>query len=306
MICRRCGMDSSTTDSCEWCKKPMLPPGGAISAKAKEELLRSKEEAAKQPQEIQSAAPERQETEEEAAIRRPESKPPPPPPAVHASGLLALGADLGAGDPEPEGQIVNYLAGEETQNLEILRPLGSLVTRPKQEEAKDTPIYIGSDENVLRPITRPVSKDGTKYMIDATGRKRRVVDNTPDIPDKVRLFRATVRGVPICMLIAIIQFVMQKRMPDHFTVLPVSGYDTFLGAIIYGLFASLLYGFMLSAVLVQRKWGAAAGFFIGTFLLGWMAMLNSSNLPWSMITGALCGIFCGLAAGKGVKRIIAV
>ena len=33
MLCRRCGMDSSDTRTCEWCRKPILPAGVTISAR---------------------------------------------------------------------------------------------------------------------------------------------------------------------------------------------------------------------------------------------------------------------------------
>ncbi|HLV81507.1 MAG TPA: hypothetical protein VKT32_14570, partial [Chthonomonadaceae bacterium] len=32
MYCRACGMESRTTDICEWCKKPLPPPPGPQSA----------------------------------------------------------------------------------------------------------------------------------------------------------------------------------------------------------------------------------------------------------------------------------
>lgn len=306
MICRRCGMESSTTDNCEWCKKPMLPPGGAISMKAKEELLKQKEEGVK-PQETQVTPEEIRETAEEAAIRRPESKPPPPPPEVHPSGLLLLGSHLEA-EPEEPSETPNYVAGGESKNEEILLPLGSVGVTPQGEEAKDTPIYIGNDENVLRPIERPVSKDGAKYMIDSSGRKRRIVDDTPEIPEKVRLMRATIRGAMICFPLALLQFFVPKPqpLPTTFIVIPLPGAEGFLGAISYGVLSTLLNGFMLSALLVAKKWGPVAGFFIGGLGTGTMAMLNTPNMPWSMITGALCGIFCGIAANKGVKRVVNV
>ena len=308
MICRRCGMESSATDKCEWCKKPMLPPGGAISAKAKEELIKAKEAAAKAPEEQQQAAPpESRETADEAMVRRPESKPPPPPPEFHASGLLTLGADL-ASEEEASAETPNYIAGKESSNEEILRPLGAQATPAQGEEAKDTPLYIGDDESVLRPIERPAGKDGARYFIDSTGRKRRMADSTPEIPDKVRLLRGAMQGAIFSLALALIEFVVLHKMPMRFIVIPIAGYESFSGAILYGVLAAVFYGFMFSAVLVQFRKGPVVGFLAGAFLLGWLAMLNegSGNMPWSMINGAVCGILCGRSSVKGLKRVVTV
>lgn len=304
MICRRCGMESSTTDKCEWCKKPMLPPGGAISTKAKEELRRDKEAPSKPPENGNSPAP--RETEEEAAIRRPESKPPPSRPEVHSSGLVTLGAHL-ADEPEEPGETPNYVAGGESKNEEILLPLGSGGTSGQGEEAKDTPIYIGNDENVLRPIERPVSKDGAKYTIDATGRKRRMVDSTPEIPEKVRLFRGAIHGGIVSVVMAILQFLVKHQVPDKVVVLAVGDSKSFLGALQFGVYSALLLGFMFSALLVQRKWGPVAGFFLG-LPLGWtlVSMATERNMPWPLITGVLCGIVVGRASVKGLRRVVTV
>lgn len=112
----------------------------------------------------------------------------------------------------------------------------------------------------------------------------------------------------VCMPLALLQFLVPKPqpLPTMFIAIPVPGAETFLGAIMFGLFSSVLNGFMLSAVLVSKKWGPAAGFFIGGIGTGCLAMLNSPNMPWSMITGALCGILCGSAASKGVRRVVNV
>jgi len=308
MICRRCGMESSTTTTCEWCKKPMLPPGGAISAKAKEELIKAKEEAAKAPEEQQQVAPpESRETADEAMVRRPESKPPPPPPEVHASGLLTLGANLAA-EEDASAEAPNYVSGQESSNDEILRPLGAQGTPAHGEEAQDTPLYVGSDENVLRPIERPAGKDGARYFIDSTGRKRRMADSTPEIPDKVRLLRGAMQGAIFSLALALIEFVVLHKMPMKFVVIPIAGYESFSGAILYGVLAAVFYGFMLSALLVARKWGPVVGFLVGVVVLGCLAMLNegSGNMPWSMINGAVCGILCGRSSVKGLKRVVTV
>lgn len=308
MICRRCGMESSTTDRCEWCKKPMLPPGGRISTKAKEELIRERADAAKRPDRQQADAAEGRETEEEAAIRRPESKPPSARTGALPSGLMALGGDSEAdAEPEGEGQVPNYLAGGETANAEILRPLGALGSsvRP-EEEARDTTLYIGNDENILRPIERPTSKDAARYTIDAAGRKRRMADDTPEVPEKTRLLRGAAQGAVVSMVIAIVQFVVNHEMPMAFVVIPITDYKSFVGAFVYGLLAAIFYGFMLAALLVQRRWGPVAGFLIGAFMLGWLAQLNSPNPPWSMINGAICGILTGRSSVKGLRRVVTV
>ncbi len=302
MICRRCGMDSSTTDTCEWCRKPMLPPGGAISAKAKEEIVREKNGAAPAAPEV-SPATRADESELEAVIRRPEAAPPPTP-TTNIPGLTALGAHITEQDTQPQAAVLSTV--EQTTNEEILRPLGSAGTLPGGQEVKDNNIYIGNEEDVVRPIERP-SKDGSKWVVDASGRKRRVADDTPEVPDKVRLLRGTLHGALVALVMAILQFIIKKQVPDHAVVIYIEDAKTFVGALKFGLYSAVLFGFMLSALLTQRKWGPAAGFFIG-IPMGWavVSMAEVNNMPFPLITGVLCGIFVGRQAVKGVKRVVSV
>jgi len=309
MICRRCGMESSTTDSCEWCKKPMLPPGGAISAKAKEELLKAKEEGAQAQAAPEVASPERAETEEEAVIRRPESKPPAQP-EVHASGLQYLGASLSEGtEAEAPSGTPNYVSGQESGNDELLRPLGAFGTAAQGGDAKDSPIYIGNEEDVLRPIERPAGKDGTRYFVDGAGRKRRVVDDRPEIPDKVRLFRGAIRGSIVAMAMAIIQYFVNNphQVPSSCVVLPIGNPQSIVGALQFGAYSALLLGFMLSAMMVNFKFGPVVGFLLG-FPLGWtlVSMSGAPSMVWPLATGVLCGVVVGKASVTGLKRVVTV
>jgi hypothetical protein len=303
MICRRCGMDSSTTDVCEWCKKPMLPEGGSISNKAKEEIVkqRAQGEAA-----TGAASPQgTQETELEASVRRPESAPPPPPSEVHVSGLRTLDASLST--QEEHAPPPSFATAEQTVNAELLRPLGAVpLGGRQQEEGSSTTLYVGNDEDVLRPVERPGSTDGGKYTIDATGRKKRVIDNTPEIPDRVRMARGMVQGAIIAFLVVMVQFFMKHEVPSMFVMLPIGDGKTLGGALFYGACSAFLMGPMFAAAMVQFKLGPAVGFLIGGLGLGVFAMLNAPNWPWSAIAGALCGIFVGRASVKGLKRVVNV
>jgi len=295
---------------CEWCKKPMLPPGGSISNKAKEEIVKQQAqgEAA-----VEAAAPETaRETELEASVRRPEAAPPPPPPEVHASGLRALDASLSTQTEQAATPPPSFATTEQTVNTELLRPLGAVPLGGKKEEegdGKGTPIYIGSDdEDILRPVERPIERDGVKYTIDATGRKKRVIDNTPDIPDNIRMARGMIQGAIIAFLMVMLQYIVKRPapLPDMFVIVSVGSGKTLAGALFYGLCAAVLYGPLFAVLMTQFKLGAFVGFLIGGIGLGICAMLNTPNMPWSMVTGMLCGIFVGRASVKGLKRVVNV
>ena len=308
MICRRCGMESSTTDVCEWCKKPMLPPGGSISNKAKEEIVKQQAQGGAA---VEAAAPETaRETELEASVRRPEAVAPPPPPEVHASGLRALDASLSTQTEQETAPPPSFATTEQTVNTELLRPLGAvpLGGKKEEEEAKGAPIYIGSDDDILRPVERPVERDGVKYTIDATGRKKRVIDNTPDIPDNVRMARGMIQGAIIAFLMVMLQFILKRPgpPPDIFIIVPIGSGKTLSGALFYGLCAAVLYGPLFAVLMTQFKLGGFVGFLIGGIGLGVCAMLNTPNMPWSMITGMLCGISVGRASVTGLKRVVNV
>ena len=282
----------------------MLPPGGAISAKAKEEILKEKESPTPAPSEAPPTI-RAEETEDEAVIRRPESKPPPPP-ATDIPGLSVLGGELPETDDQPQSLVLSTT--EQTTNDELLVPLGSHGSVPGGEEGGDTTLYIGNEDDVVRSIDRP-SKDGSRWVIEASGRRRRILDDTPEIPEKVRMLRGTMIGAIVCVVMAILQHFIVKdhKMPDTFIVIAVPGADESMGrALFYGLMMSVLMGFMQSAVLVARKMGPAVGFFLGGIGLGILAMLGSPNMPWSMITGMITGILIGRIAVKGVKRTVSV
>ncbi len=302
MICRRCGMESSTTTTCEWCKKPMLPPGGSISAKAKEELIKEKETP---PAPAASEAPptiRAEETQEEAEIRRPEAKPPPPP-ATDIPGLTALGADVEE-DSQPQASV--YSTTEQTINEELLVPLGAQAA--EGEEGTSTQIYIGNEEEVVRPIHRP-NKDGSYWVTDASGRRKRVVDDKPAISDKTRMFRSALAGGVVAFLGAIAIYLVKKQVPETVIVFKMSDETSrsFAGALEYGFYSALLLGFIQGLVMTNFKLGVAVGVLMGAGLgYASVSMAGSTCMPFPLIVGILSGIFAGYFSTKGLKRVVSV
>jgi len=301
MICRRCGMESSTTDTCEWCKKPMLPPGGSISARAKEQILREKE--APPPPPAESAAPtvRAEETPDEAVVRRPESKPPPPLTST-IEGLSVLGGHLTEEGDEPQAAVLSTV--EQTTNESLLVPLGANVTGPA-DQGQDRTIYVGNEEDVVRPIERP-AKDGSRWVMDASGRRRRVLDTTPEVSDKQRLLRAAVGGGVVAFVMAFVQFAVH-RLPEQLISEQLKITEGFAGAVQYGVYSAVLLGFMLAALLVQWKKGPFVGLLLGLGL-GWGITQSAAQafLPLTLTTGGLCGAVVGYFSVKGLKRVVTV
>jgi hypothetical protein len=288
-------MESANVKVCDWCKRPMLPEGGTISAKAKESIVQAQEEQKKKS----DALPPPDDTEAEYV--RPKTPPPVIPDVHEATGLLTLGANL---EQEAEGDQVSVASTQASTNEELLIPLGVSETAPDSESgdlSASTMNYIGSDESIFRPIDRPAGQEGGIYSIDASGRKKRVGTATPEFSDNVRLRRSAPYGFGVAFLVAIVQFVVTKEVPTKIALQPLPGLGnggSFMNALAFGFWSGILLGFMLAALLVNFKRGAVAGFLIGV-VLGVGALGGGY---WSIAAGALSGIMVGKAAVKGMKR----
>jgi hypothetical protein len=167
--------------------------------------------------------------------------------------------------------------------------------------------YQGADQSVLQPLERPQAP-GASTLRDPLAARRKAAREryeAPEIPDNVRLLRATVSGAVLAMLCSIVRFVASTphEVPDKLVqLIPIPSNDQLTGALVYGLLSAVLLGFMLAALLVQFRRGPFAGLIIG-LILGLGAL---GGWPWGLITGTICGLTTGYYAGKGLHRVINV
>jgi hypothetical protein len=167
--------------------------------------------------------------------------------------------------------------------------------------------YQGADQSVLQPLERP-QEPGTTTLRDPLAARRKAArerHEAPEIPDNVRLVRATVSGAVLAGILSIVRFIASNphQVPDKLIqLIPIPSNDQLTGALVYGLLSAVLLGFMLAALLVQFRKGPFAGLLIG-LALGLGAL---GGWPWGVITGAICGLANGYYAGKGLHRVINV
>ena len=298
MLCRRCGMESSTTDVCEWCNRPMLPPGAAVSGKAAQELRES-------GQPLPGMGPAAPQKEPGLLLSQQESE------EVHSAQ---------EGDAAEESQ-------QATSEVH-LRPLGSGQTQeaappppppPKAtqgpssglaDEATRTSVdisqYMGTDESIFRPIQREEEQSSGADLMARRRKKAGALgeDKAPEIPENTRLGRCLIAGIAVGVFFALAQFLITKDTVEvMFTSLPVGRGSSFLTALKYGVASGIVFGFGLGALLVRFKKGSFFG-----MLMGIMVGLGIGNQPWywAVIPGAITGIIAGRFATIGVRRVINV
>ena|GEM_PF-1648730 len=311
MLCRRCGMESATTDVCEWCKRPMLPQGASISQQAADQ------QAADQQGAEQVAAEER--AGEQVEVVQPEEAP------EQAAGAEALSAEPEAVAREREG-------AAEADEASMLRPLGGVQKTPSPgapapgvpthglgDEATQTSVdlsqYSGTDESIFRPIERPETT-GTIGGADPLGIRRRgqgEMKTVSDIPENTRLMRSVAAGVIVCATFALVQMIVSLTVEDHPSVPDSLVFGAFplirsLGSsgsivtvLLYGVLVGIIMGLMLGALLVRLKRGPFVGLLVG-LAVGY----GLENPPWGMIAGAACGIAIGVIATRGLRQVINV
>ncbi len=303
MLCRRCGMDSSTTDVCEWCNRPMLPAGATVSGKAAKELKES---------------------------GTPITVPHQPDPNDE------VGLPLSQRQPEEESvEIEETEASENSTEAHdvVLRPLGGMgasaptappaapapppVTKPNvpshglSDDATKTSIdisqYMGSDASIFRPIVRESEQSSSSGTVDRLAyRSKSSSRNEPvnEIPENTRLMKSFVAGVVITIVAAIVQAIAgegAKQLEFVGMTITLSRSGGIIGAILWGIVAGALFGLMLGAALVRLKKGPFLGAIVG-FLVG----ISLNNPPYAQIAGALTGIVAGRFATIGLRRIVNV
>ena len=285
MLCRRCGMESSTTDVCEWCKRPMLPEGATLSKKPL-----GGEKAPPQGEEVAAA-----EGEQKASAQQPE--------------LPEAGPQAGAPEAPVEQEPVEH----------VLRPLGADAPAPRpvpsgpshglSEEATRTSVdirdYMGSDQSIFRPLTRPESKSTLISGSDPLAMRRaraREERKVSEISENVRLIRCFVGGLAVCVLVSIVQYLVTAKTPTQLYFLRLGSEDNIVTALLFGAASGVLLGGMLGALLVRLQKGPFLGLMIGAFL-GWVGLQNGY---WGLAMGVLSGIITGRFATVGIRRVLQV
>lgn len=307
-MCRRCGMDSSAADVCEWCKKPMLPTGSAISQRAAAEAKKADSESPLPQEAVEANPPTGQmvgpteqagqmlgPTEQEVAAEPPEEEPTTAPASEHV--LRPLGA-LGGEPAAPPA------AAAEEQTAPS-HGLGTEATRTSVDMSQ----YMGQDQSIFRPIERESDEAGVQGGRDYLAAKRKVrlekSQAGSEISENVRLARSMAAGVIVCIVVSLMQLAVTRQIPGALQLIAWSialgDSDTFLTAIKYGAMSGLFFGFGLGALLVRFQKGSFVGIIAG---LGVGSGLG--NAPFSLIAGAICGIVIGKIATAGIRRALNV
>ncbi len=306
-------MESTTTDVCEWCKRPMLPQGASISQQAAEQ------QAGEQVAAEQQAAEERAAEQVEAV--QPEEEP-----------EQAAGAEAEALPAEPEAVAREREGAAEAADASVLRPLGGGEKTPSPgapapgasshglgdgatQTSVDLSQYAGTDESIFRPIERPETT-GTIGGADPLGIRRRglgKMKTVSDIPENTRLMRSVVAGIIVCVIFALFQMILSRMIEDHpevpnslvFGAFPLikslGSSGSIMSVLLYGVLMGMIMGLMLGAVLVRLKRGSVVGLLVG-LAVGY----GLQNPPWGMIAGAACGSAIGVIATRGLRQVVNV
>ncbi len=297
MLCRRCGMESSTTDVCEWCNRPMLPPGAAVSGKAAQELRESG-----QPLPGTGPAPPQEEPGLPLSQQEPEE--------VDA----AQGGDAAEASQQAAPDVrLRPLGGGEVQEAAPPPPPPPKATEGPSsglsDDATRTTVdisqYMGTDQSIFRPIKRDEEQSTGAADLMSQRRKKGGAsgeDTGPEIPENTRLARCLMAGVPISLVFALAQFLITGNTVEViFTSVPLGRGENLFTALKYELASGLVFGFGVGALLVRFKKGSFLGLLVGT-----MVGLSIGNGIWSVIPAAITGIIAGKFATIGVRRVINV
>jgi hypothetical protein len=230
-----------------------------------------------------------------------------------ADELVELGpiSDEGPAEAQPPG-----VGG-------VLRPLGSDTAKHAgpapalktpshglSAEATRTSVdvagYLGPDNSLFKPITKG-EQGASPGGMDPLGRvqTRRQREAVNNIPDNVRIMRSLRAGLTVAFPLAIVQFVVTRKVPEKLFVLPlIQGGDSFLAAIVWGLVSGVFIGFGLGALLVQFKKGPFIGMILG-LVLGHSA-LQTEPVYWGMAAAGICGFMIGKIAIFGYRKAVSV
>ena len=322
-------MESSSTDVCEWCKRPMLPPGAQVTGQTKapsEEAQEAAEPPGRSLGEVTGvdAAQEedagQQHPKPQAELRPlgghgaqaekaapaappPQAGPPATPPVSDAPPQETTAATPGPPVLEPEA------GSQEPETAEPAQPQPQEASGPSHglsDEATTTSIdisaYMGDDNSIFRPIVKEESHaQDTQDLLKQRHRQRLEQAQGPDIPENTRLLRCLIAGLVVAIPIALIQFlVTHNTVTVLFTSVMLSRGSSFVAALKYGIVSGIIFGFGIGALLVRLKKGPGVGLVVGV-ILGLTAMGNGI---WGALAGAIIGIYAGKVATVGVRRVV--
>ena len=297
-------MESSTTDVCEWCKRPMLPAGATISKKAAQEVKGDYSTPPGEPSEDRPEAsaalaeqPEMASEEEEAPAPAEEEEAP----AVSEQEEVPPAPE----EEEPEHQ---------------LRPLGGVQQPPASstapgppshglsDEAMQTSIdisqYLGNDQSIFRPQKRPEPGSAMPGNADPLAGRRVSSQESAtgsELSENARLGRCVVAGLVVGVAAALIQYFVTGETLLTLYGRPLGRGANMMTALKYGIASGVILGLGLGAILIKLRKGSFLGMLIG-LLVG----MGCQNPPWGQIAGALTGIVAGRFATVGLRRRIAV
>ncbi len=298
MLCRRCGLESSTTDVCEWCNRPMLPAGASVSGKAAKELKQSGRPLAAAPPPSSGIEPQgdlliQQEATDDAEIAEAAAHAPDPDPDVT---LRPLG----------HGQATEIAAPAQAPPAPTQQRSGPShgLSDDTMRTSIDVSQYMGADQTIFKPIQKEDGFASAASMDRVTGKKKIFESTGPNWTENERLMRCAVTGMAISMIITLAQFaVTHKTVDKMFSAIPLGYADSFVTALKFGVLLGLALGFMLGALLVKTQKGPGAGMLLG-MLLGFSAG-GAFNL-FNVLAGAVAGIMVGRFATLGIRRVINV
>jgi hypothetical protein len=292
MLCRRCGMESSTTDTCEWCKRPMLPTGATITGQPAPGGEAVEGDPAAEAGTVEETKPL---VEESAAV---EEQPAEAKPVAEESVLRPLGGATAApGGAVPPPAMPTHGIGDEATETSV-----------------DVSQYAEGGDSIFRPIDRPERADVMGGADPLASRRRRAQAETKsEIPENVRLLRSVIAGLIISVFLALVQFIVSRTsegaagLPQGLVFASVALIrrlgepDTLLATLLYGILVGVMMGLGLGAVLTRFRRGPFVGMLVG-LIVGYGLM----NYPWGLITGAVTGIACGIIATVGLRQVLTV
>jgi hypothetical protein len=287
-------MDSAATDVCEWCKKPMLPAGASVTGQRGTPVMAADTPPAESDG-VEASA------ETAAAAGQPAVA------AAEPDSLVELG-------PPPERPAQAAAKAQGDMLVPLGDALGRSATGPSHglaDEATKTSVdvanYLGPDQSLFKPISK-VEHSATSQSLDPLSHRgqRKHEEQVSDVSDNVRLMRSTITGLAVCFPVAVVQFILTKRVPEKvFTAVPIpGGGDTFVAALVYGIVSGIVLGFGLGALLTQFKRGPVLGLLLG-LVLGTFG-LATDPVYWGILAACTTGFIAGRHATYGYRKVLQV
>lgn len=285
MLCRRCGMDSSTTNVCEWCKQPMLPPGQSVGGRNGQPAQPPEEKSAPASQQTSDSLQQLEIKSEEPQ----EAAPPETPEAPAQEDVLR---PLGGGD-QPAKPPARPAA----------RPSHGLEASATQTSV-DLTQYMNDADSIFKPIERSTqSAAAPGPNLEAKARRASLAAQqqaASSISDNARLFRCVIAGLLIAIIVSVIQFAVTGEVPKKLYFIGLGYKTTPTTTVVYGVLTGLLFGLGLGVLLIRFKRGSLLGMVAGMAV----GAAGLNNIPYALITGGLIGLIAGYFASTGRRLVI--